>query len=78
MADDPIFTCPDLYWYGVSWLQYPLDYLQHLSGSAYVSPPVRQEWQEWWTAQNQQLPHGGSPPAHGSAAGVRLGFSHHT
>ena len=63
MAADRIFTCPDLYWYEVNWLQYPLDYLQHLPGLAYVSPPVRQEWQEWWTAQNQQLKPGGSPTA---------------
>lgn len=56
MAADHIFTCPDLYWYEVNWLQYPLDYLQHLPGVAYVSSPVRQEWQEWWVTQNQQLP----------------------
>ena len=61
MAADHLFTCPDLYWYEVNWLQYPLDYLQHLPGLAYVSPPVRQEWQEWWTAQNQQLPPAGLP-----------------
>jgi len=61
MAADHIFTCPDLYWYEVNWLQYPLDYLQHLPGVAYVSPPVRQEWQEWWTAQNQQLPPAARP-----------------
>ncbi|NVO31828.1 amidohydrolase family protein [Hymenobacter lapidiphilus] len=61
MAADQIFTCPDLYWYEVNWLQYPLDYLQRLPGLAYVSSPVRQEWQQWWTTQNQQLPPAARP-----------------
>ncbi|WP_345109252.1 amidohydrolase family protein [Hymenobacter algoricola] len=61
MAADRIFTCPDLYWYKVNWLQYPLDYLQKMPGLAYVSAPVRQEWQEWWTTQNQQLPTAARP-----------------
>ena len=63
MAADRIFTCPDLYWYQVSWLQYSLAYLQRLPGLAYVSPPVRQEWQEWWADENKELKPGGSPTA---------------
>jgi hypothetical protein len=63
MAAARIFTCPSLYWYEVNWLQYPLDYLQRLPGVDYISPAVRQEWQQWWTAENQQLKPGGSPTA---------------
>jgi len=63
MAADRIFTCPDLYWYEVTWLQYPLERLQSLPGLPYVEPRLRAAWLAWWTAKSQQLTPQGVPTA---------------
>lgn len=63
MAADHLFTCPDVYWYEVVWLQYPLERLQRLPGLAYVNPRLRAEWQQWVAARSKQLMPQGTPTA---------------
>ena len=63
MAANNLFTCPDLYWYKVTWLQYPPERLEQLPGLAYVAPRLRAEWQAWQAAETQQLRPQGKPSA---------------
>lgn len=55
MATDHLFTCPDFYWYQVTWLQYSPARLQSLPGLAYVAPSLRTEWTSWLEARNKLL-----------------------
>ena len=63
MAANRLFTCPDLFWYKATGLQYSLDRLQHQPGIAYVAPGLRREWQAWGEAEAQLLLPGGVPTA---------------
>ena len=65
LAANRQFTCPDLFWYEATWLQYSLERLEALPGLAYVTPALRREWQAWGAAERQQLQPGGvSTAAH--------------
>ncbi|MCA8829787.1 amidohydrolase family protein [Hymenobacter pini] len=55
MAAQGIYTCPDLYWYKVTWLQYSSEQLQQLPGLNYIDPKLREEWQTSQAARIQQL-----------------------
>ena len=65
IAANHLFTCPDLFWYEATGLQYSLERLQQLPGLAYVAPELRRDWQAWGEAKRQQLqPAGVSTAAH--------------
>ena len=65
MAANHQFTCPDLFWYEATGLQYSLERLERLPGLAYVAPNLHREWQAWGEAKRQQLqPAGVSTVAH--------------
>ncbi len=55
MAANHLYTCPDFYWYQVTWLKYPPARLQSLPGLAYVAPAIRTDWNTWLAARTQQL-----------------------
>ena len=63
MAAGGIYTCPDLFWYQVTWLEYAPERLKQLPGMAYVDASVREEWLTWVAAESQQLMPGGVPTA---------------
>jgi len=63
MAANHLFTCPDLFWYEATGLQYSLDRLQHQPGIAYVAPGLRRDWQAWGEAESQLLLPAGVPSA---------------
>lgn len=63
MAANQLFTCPDLFWYEATGLQYSLDRLQHQPGIGYVAPGLRRDWQGWGEAKTQLLLPAGVPSA---------------
>ncbi|WP_035566965.1 amidohydrolase family protein [Hymenobacter sp. IS2118] len=63
MAAGGIYTCPDLFWYQVAWLEYAPERLQQLPGLTYVAASVREEWLAWLATESQQLLPGGVPTA---------------